>query len=57
MSHLIRILPESFAGDPERLARFRREAEISASLNHPNIAAMVALAVLHLMLFVRLRRV
>jgi serine/threonine protein kinase len=36
----LKILPESFAGDPERLARFRREAEVLASLNHPNIAAI-----------------
>jgi eukaryotic-like serine/threonine-protein kinase len=34
----IKVLPESVAGDPERLARFQREAEVLASLNHPNIA-------------------
>ncbi len=34
----LKILPDSFAGDPERLARFQREAEVLASLNHPNIA-------------------
>ena len=34
------ILPEAFAADPERLARFQREAEVLASLNHPNIAAI-----------------
>jgi serine/threonine protein kinase/Tol biopolymer transport system component len=36
----IKILPESFAGDPERLARFQREAEVLASINHPHIAAI-----------------
>ena len=34
----IKVLPESLATDAERLARFQREAEILASLNHPNIA-------------------
>ena len=34
----IKVLPESVAGDAERLARFQREAEVLASLNHPNIA-------------------
>ena len=34
----IKVLPESLANDPERLARFGREAEVLASLNHPNIA-------------------
>ncbi len=34
----IKILPEAFASDPERLARFQREAQLLASLNHPNIA-------------------
>jgi len=36
----LKILPESFASDPERLARFQREAEVLTSLNHPNIAAI-----------------
>jgi len=36
----LKILPESFARDPERLARFQREAEVLATLNHPNIAAI-----------------
>jgi Tol biopolymer transport system component/predicted Ser/Thr protein kinase len=36
----IKILPEALARDPERLARFEREAKVLASLNHPNIAAI-----------------
>src|SRR5436190_15079681 len=36
----IKILPRSVARDPSRLARFQREAEVLASLNHPNIAAI-----------------
>ena len=36
----LKVLPDSFAGDPERMARFQREAEVLASLNHPNIAAI-----------------
>ena len=36
----IKVLPEMFSGDPERLARFEREAKLLASLNHPNIAAI-----------------
>jgi len=34
----IKVLPEMFADDPERLARFHREAQVLAALNHPNIA-------------------
>ena len=34
----LKILPDAFADDPDRLARFTREAQILASLNHPNIA-------------------
>ena len=34
----IKVLPPLFAADPERLARFEREAQVLASLNHPNIA-------------------
>jgi len=35
----LKILPESFATDTDRVARFKREAQVLASLNHPNIAA------------------
>ena len=34
----LKILPDAFADDPDRLARFQREAQVLASLNHPNIA-------------------
>jgi len=36
----IKLLPEDVAGDPERLARLQREAELLAALNHPNIAGI-----------------
>src|ERR1700675_1691954 len=36
----IKVLPEAFAHDPERLSRFQREAKRLASLNHPNIATI-----------------
>ena len=36
----IKVLPEAFARDAERMARFQREAEVLASLNHTNIAAI-----------------
>ena len=36
----LKILPEAFALDPDRLARFKREAQVLASLNHPNIASI-----------------
>jgi len=36
----IKVIPESFAQDPDRMARFTREAQVLASLNHPNIAAI-----------------
>ena len=39
----IKVLPEQFTQDTERLARFQREAQLLASLNHPNIAAIYGL--------------
>jgi Protein kinase domain len=36
----LKVLPERFALDPDRLARFKREAQVLASLNHPNIATI-----------------
>ena len=40
----IKVLPAEFTEDPERFARFEREAHVLASLNHPNIAAIYDLA-------------
>jgi serine/threonine-protein kinase len=39
----IKVLPEAFACDADRMARFEREAQVLASLNHPNIAAIYGL--------------
>jgi serine/threonine protein kinase len=39
----LKVLPEEFALDADRLARFKREAQVLASLNHPNIAAIYGL--------------
>ncbi len=39
----LKFLPDAFADDPERMARFEREAKLLASLNHPNIAAIYGL--------------
>jgi len=39
----LKVLPEEFASDPERMARFEREAKVLASLNHPNIATLYGL--------------
>src|SRR5262245_55885803 len=36
----LKVLPERFTSDPDRLARFQHEAKVLASLNHPNIAAI-----------------
>ena len=38
----LKVLPDAFSQDPDRLARFKREAQVLASLNHPNIAAIYA---------------
>ena len=39
----LKVLPDSVADDPERLARFQREAQVLASLTHPNIGAIYGL--------------
>ena len=39
----LKVLPATFAGDAERLARFAREAQVLAALNHPHIAAIYGL--------------
>ncbi len=39
----LKVLPEQFASDAERLMRFKREAQVLASLNHPNIAHIYGL--------------
>src|SRR5215510_13136949 len=39
----LKVLPDAFASDPDRLARFQREAQVLASLNHPNIAHVYGL--------------
>ena len=36
----LKVLPEAFTADPDRLARFEREAQVLASLNHPNIGGI-----------------
>jgi serine/threonine-protein kinase len=40
----LKVLPDSIAADPDRVARFKREAEVLASLSHPNIGAIFGLA-------------
>jgi eukaryotic-like serine/threonine-protein kinase len=36
----LKILPEAFATDPDRLKRFEREAQVIAALNHPNVVTI-----------------
>src|SRR6516225_2842475 len=40
----IKVLPESFSSDPDRLRRFEQEARATAALNHPNILAVYQMA-------------
>jgi serine/threonine-protein kinase len=42
----LRVVPDAFASDPERLARFRGEAQVLASLNHPNVTHVYGLVVI-----------
>ena len=39
----LKVLPEAFTSDPDRLARFEREAKVLASLNYPNIGSIYGL--------------
>src|SRR2546427_8512092 len=43
----LKLLPDHFADDPNRLSRFQREAQLLASLNHPNIAQIYGLEASH----------
>ena len=43
----IKVLPEGFTHDPDRVARFQREAQLLATLNHPHIAAIYGLEEAH----------
>ena len=55
----IKVLPVLVAGDPDRLVRFQREAEVLAALNHPNIAgifglfAWLGIIILHILCIVK----
>lgn len=37
----LKVLPDAFANDPARMARFQREAEVLAAVNHPNIGGEI----------------
>jgi serine/threonine protein kinase len=52
----IKLLPSAFASDPDRLSRFRREAQLLASLNHPNNVAKDGRFLINTVLTKRLRR-
>jgi eukaryotic-like serine/threonine-protein kinase len=53
----VKVLPESLRSDPERLARFRREAKAAASLQHPNIGTIFALEEIDDSLFIAMEYV
>jgi len=52
----LKVLPEAFSDDPGRMTRFQHEAEVLASLNHPNVAAIYGVEDRALVMGLRQRR-